>query len=129
MNTCLICLEECGIYINTYLCSCRIITHPECMDKWLESNKKCLICKKSLNLNEKTNSELILYELKNSHLILNILSYINMNNNNIFNIFISIFIFIPFFLFIYTKVFLHQLYKNITKNNINIIKYYKIYHL
>ena len=48
--TCLICLEDTKSYIKIDSCKCIQSLHPECFDKWIESNDnniRCIICKSS----------------------------------------------------------------------------------
>ena len=45
---CLICLEDCNIYLKLKCCNCRNITHEKCFKDYINNNNKvikCLICK------------------------------------------------------------------------------------
>jgi len=47
-DLCMICLEGCTSYIISLVCTCKIVSHEVCFQKWLEQCNICIICKKSL---------------------------------------------------------------------------------
>lgn len=125
----MICLEDCNTFINTKTCKCRLVTHPECLNKWFTESRKCLICKKNLNKIKINIYDCYLEELKNNLLFLtvfHVLEYIlriSLCKNlyvrffllSIFSIFLSIFVVFPIFLFIHIKFFVLRI-KDYNKN-------------
>jgi len=54
MNSCYICLDDTDTYIISNTCNCKIYSHKECINNWLQTHKTCIICKEEIpfrNLN------------------------------------------------------------------------------
>jgi len=53
-ENCMICVEECDMYLVPIMCQCKLIVHEMCLEKWRrfsEESNKCLICKETFNEN------------------------------------------------------------------------------
>jgi hypothetical protein len=50
-DNCMICLDECNIYLKLQYCNCKNICHEKCFKNYIKNNNKikCLICKKVID--------------------------------------------------------------------------------
>jgi len=59
MDSCVVCLDDFGAgAILRFLVPCRHCFHRDCIDRWLESSRRCPVCKEEVCIESPTNEQL-----------------------------------------------------------------------
>ena len=71
MNECIICFDDNNIkeiiLLSSFVrnCKCNYTTHLECMEKWIDTNPSCPLCKKLITYNSNIDMSQCNYERDN----------------------------------------------------------------
>jgi len=123
MDSCLICLEECGNYLRLSLCECKNIIHEGCFKKYVKNSGKvkCLICNKVKDFSPKKCDTLLdsifytlFFMLQNIYFYIdekyfpkNDLTFGRIFSVMLFHVFLTLILVLPWAIITYIKYAIH----------------------